>query len=175
MSELKVNLIPELDRQPADKWDIRFLELALLVRNWSKDPSTKHATVIVRPDKTIASVGYNGFVRGCPVDESAFSDPAKRPEKYSRVVHGEMNAILNAHEPIRGCTAYVTSGVGCDRCTVHLLQAGIKRFVFLNGDADYWSRWGKEAERSLGYIKEMKIPASIVSMPAGLVAWEFKP
>lgn len=164
-------LVPVADRRPADKWDVRFLELALLVRTWSKDLSTKHATVIVRPDRTIAGVGYNGFVRGCPVDESEFTND-RREEKYSRVMHGEVNAVLNCHGPVHGCTAYVTSGVACDRCAVFLLQAGIERFVFLNGDDDYWSRWGEAAHKSLQYICELRKRVVIVDLPAGKIAWE---
>ena len=47
-----------------EKWDRRFLALAEHVADWSKDPSTKTGAVIVRPDRTIASMGYNGFPRG---------------------------------------------------------------------------------------------------------------
>lgn len=46
------------------KWDERFIELARLVATWSKDPSTKVGAVIVRPYRTVASVGFNGFARG---------------------------------------------------------------------------------------------------------------
>ena len=48
----------------SNKWETRFLEMARLVSGWSKDPSTKVGAVIVRPDKTIASVGYNGIAIG---------------------------------------------------------------------------------------------------------------
>jgi dCMP deaminase len=160
------SLVPTAERRPADKWDVRFLDLAKHVRSWSKDPSTKHATVIVRPDRTIAGLGYNGFVRGCPVEE----DAVDRPEKYSRVMHGEVNAVLNCHEPVRGYTAYVTSGVACDRCTVFMLQAGIERFVFMNGDDDYWSRWGESATMSIKYINELNKAALIID-DAGNIAW----
>jgi len=45
-------------------WHDRFFAMADLVGSWSKDPSTKVGAVIIRPDRTIASVGYNGFPRG---------------------------------------------------------------------------------------------------------------
>jgi len=47
-----------------DKWHKRYVNLAEYIAQWSKDPSTKTGSVIVRPDNTIASVGYNGFPRG---------------------------------------------------------------------------------------------------------------
>lgn len=138
--------------RPCDKWDRRFLELALLVRTWSKDPSTQHATIIVETNtRRVVSVGYNGFPRPMS-DKVEYYD--NRDEKYSRVIHGEMNAILQAQEPVHGMTAYVVSGVGCERCVVHMIQAGIKRYVFMNGDAYYQERWGEAAERSLGYLEE---------------------
>ena len=44
-----------------DKWDARFLDLAVYVADWSKDPSTKVGAVLVRPDRTIAALGFNRF------------------------------------------------------------------------------------------------------------------
>ncbi|GHU49660.1 hypothetical protein FACS189459_1810 [Bacilli bacterium] len=42
--------------------------IALLVAQKSEDPSTIVGAVIVRPDNTIASTGYNGVMRGATVD-----------------------------------------------------------------------------------------------------------
>ena len=65
-----------------DKWDSRFLELAKLVSTWSKDPSTKTGAVIVRPDRSVASIGFNGF----PVKMSDHQELYdNREEKYSRL------------------------------------------------------------------------------------------
>ena len=55
-----------MDVEKQKFWDMRFAQLAKLVSLWSKDPSTKVGSVIVRPDKTIASVGFNGFPKGVP-------------------------------------------------------------------------------------------------------------
>lgn len=104
-------------------WDTRFLELAALVGSWSKDPSTKVGAVIVRPDRTIASLGYNGFPRG--VDDT-YQD---REHKLLRTVHAEMNAILSAREPLHGCTIYVTPLCPCSNCAAAVIQAGIVRVV----------------------------------------------
>jgi dCMP deaminase len=104
-------------------WDTRFLELAALVGSWSKDPSTKVGAVIVRPDRTIASLGYNGFPRG--VDDT-YQD---REHKLLRTVHAEMNAILSAREPLHGCTIYVTPLCPCSNCAAVIIQAGIEHVV----------------------------------------------
>jgi dCMP deaminase len=44
-----------------DWWDRYFLGVAEAVAQASKDPSTKVGSVIVRPDRTFVSFGYNGF------------------------------------------------------------------------------------------------------------------
>lgn len=109
-----------------DKWDLRFLELAKHVASWSKDPSTQTGAVIVRPDRTVASLGYNGFARGCDDSPELYAD---REKKYARIVHCEMNAILSAREPLHGYTLYTVSFLSCERCAVHVIQAGIRRAV----------------------------------------------
>lgn len=133
-----------------NKWDLRYLEMAKLVSTWSKDPSTKTGAVIVRPDKTVASVGYNGFPKAMPDKPEWY---ANREEKYSRIVHCEMNALLHAQEPVLGYTLY-TTGCCCDRCVVHMLQAGIFRFVFPSDSKDMLSRWGSVFDKTKRYICE---------------------
>ena len=39
------------------KWDLRFLELAKHISDWSKDPSTKVGCIIVGEDREIRSTG----------------------------------------------------------------------------------------------------------------------
>ena len=48
----------------SEKWDRRFIDLALHISNWSKDPSTKVGCVVVGADREIRSTGFNGFPRG---------------------------------------------------------------------------------------------------------------
>lgn len=109
-------------------WDYRFLELAKHIAQWSKDPSTKVGAVIVRPDRTIASVGYNGFPRGVWDQAERYND---RQQKYPMVVHAEMNAILSSKEPLSGYTIYVNPVSPCATCSGAIIQSGIKRVVAL--------------------------------------------
>lgn len=132
-----------------DKWDIRFIKLAREISTWSKDPSTKCGAVIVRPDKTVASVGFNGFPKGCDDNEELYEN---RELKYARVVHAEQNAILHARENLEGYTIYTwppgLSG-SCDRCTAHIIQAGIKKLVHVFDDSsEFAERWKEPAERA---------------------------
>ncbi len=132
------------------KWDERFLEMAALVASWSKDPSTKCGAVIVRPDRSVASVGFNGFPRGC-LDMAELY--ANRELKLERVVHAEVNAILAAKEPLLGYTLY--SWPPCARCAATIIQAGIKRVVHRHQEsADINVRWRDSIQIGLDMFAE---------------------
>ena len=108
------------------KWDIRFLALAEHVAQWSKDPSTKTGSVIVDDQRRVVGMGYNGFPRGIQDTEERLET---RKVKYSLMVHCEMNALLNANGDVSDCTLYTWPFASCERCAVHMIQAGIKRAV----------------------------------------------
>jgi dCMP deaminase len=132
------------------KWDRRFLELAELVASWSKDPRTKCGAVIVRPDRTITSTGFNGFPKKCNDSLELY---ANQELKYARVIHAEQNAILHAKESLSGYSIYVSSPT-CDRCSAHIIQAGISRVVYYKTDSDFAQRWKESFERGLDMYKE---------------------
>jgi dCMP deaminase len=121
------------------RWDKYFLDLCRLNAGMSKDPSTKTGAVIVRPDRTVVSTGFNGFPKGCDDADEMYAD---RETKYSRIIHAEMNAILHAREPLDGCTLYVWPLPPCDRCMAHIVQVGIKHVVAQVDDMDTYARWG---------------------------------
>jgi dCMP deaminase len=122
-----------------NQWNERFLALAYHISTFSKDPSTKVGALIVRPDKTIVSMGYNGFPRGCNDDPEMYAD---RETKYARVVHAEVNAIVNAREPLHGYTLYVTPLHPCVTCAGIIIQSGIKCVVasVRQDDAERWKK-----------------------------------
>ncbi len=136
------------------KWDLWFLDMAKFVSTRSKDPSTQTGAVIVRPDKTIQATGFNGFPKGMSDDSALYNN---REEKYRRIIHCEMNAVLTAGRSVEGCTLYTYPFCSCDRCAVHMIQAGIKRFVFPEASADALTRWGDSLARAKGYMTEMGI------------------
>lgn len=159
------------ERYDTRKWDLRFLDLAQLVSTWSKDPSTKCGAVIVRPDRTVASVGFNGFPRGCDDDPALYAD---RDLKLSRVVHAEQNALLHAGESVKGYTLYSWPpgfGPSCDRCTAHIIQAGITRVVYKRvEDEGFSSRWKEAVERGLDMYDEAEVDVtSYIETAAGNV------
>ena len=117
-------------------WHLRFLELAAHVAQWSRDPSKKVGAVIVRPDKTIASLGFNGFARGVEDRPERYAD---KPLKNEMVVHAEMNAILHAREPLHGYSLYMWPYQPCARCAVAIIQAGIKTIYSFAGETENWA------------------------------------
>jgi dCMP deaminase len=143
------------------QWDCHFLGLASYMSRMSKDPSTKVGAVIARKDKTVASVGFNGFAAGMNDAPELY---ANRDEKYSRIVHGEINAILNAHGPVRGMTLYTTPFAPCERCAVMVIQAGIKRVVSIAPSPELIERWGDALARASGYFAEAGIKLDLLEV-----------
>ena len=108
-------------------YDLMFLELASVpANNLSKDPKTKVGALVVTPDNRQISFGYNGFSRGMAETEERW----QRPAKYEYVIHAELNAIMNCPFDTVGATLYCTHQP-CHRCIQHLINAGIKRLVYL--------------------------------------------
>ena len=135
-------------------WDEYYMIIATTAARKSKDPSTKVGAVIVRPDNSVVATGYNGFPRGVADTLERLSD---RNIKYSLVVHAEMNAILSARESLQGYTLYTVPFMPCDRCFVHVIQAGIKRVVFPLATPEQLERWGKAFETVRALAQEANI------------------
>ncbi len=137
-----------------DKWHMRFLQMAKDTSAWSRDPSTKCGAVIVRPDKTVASLGFNGFPIRMPDSYRLYED---REEKYSRIIHCEMNALILCREQVKGYTLYTWPFACCDRCVVCMIQAGINFFVFPELAEDASRRWGPAVAKTKRYLNECGI------------------
>lgn len=148
------------------RWDRNFLDMARLVSTWSKDPSTRVGAVIVRPDKTIASVGFNGFPMGCSDAPEIYLD---RERKLQRVVHAEVNAILLAQEKLHGYYMYVwpPSSIGptCDRCAGAVIQAGIAGVAHMvpSGECSFGERWRASLEEALAMYDESGVVVARIS------------
>ena len=142
-----------------DTWDQRFVHLAECVAQWSKDPSTKVGAVIVRPDKTIASMGFNGFPRGTSDDVGLYED---RQEKYARIVHAELNAILFARERLDGYTIYNWREPTCAACAGAVIQAGITRVVSPPPTEDFLSRWSASLDSAFAMYREAGVAVDYV-------------
>lgn len=131
-------------------WDKRMLGLAEHVAAWGKDPSTKCGAVITDAKHRVLSVGFNGFPRGV-ADDARLDD---REEKYPRIVHAEVNAILNATGSLDGATLYVWPLSCCTPCAAVIIQSGIttvKSIYSIN------SRWQDDIKRALLMLDEADV------------------
>ena len=136
------------------KWDLRFLELAKHISDWSKDPSTKVGCIIVGEDREIRSTGFNGFPRGIEDTDERLND---REQKYPLICHAEENAIMHAARTgisLKNCIAYVT-WPPCTRCARSLIQAGVSEIVYPK-EVEIPDRWEADFDMSLNMFKESK-------------------
>lgn len=109
------------------KWDRRFMDVALLISTWSKDPGTKVGAVLVY-NRNILSTGYNGFPCGISDNLERYAD---REVKLAYTVHAEVNALLNAAKngaKVSGATLYATFHP-CVNCAASIIQGGVSRVV----------------------------------------------
>lgn len=112
-------------------WDEHFMDMAILVAQRSKDPSTKVGCVVVSEDKIVVATGYNGLPRG--VQDR--SERMERPAKYLWTSHAEENAVAQSARvgaKLKGGTAFVTHHP-CSRCARSLIQAGVTTVVVGRG------------------------------------------
>lgn len=136
-------------------WDEYFFRLCDVNASKSKDPSTKVGAVIVRPDRTIASMGWNGFPRGVA---DTYED---REHKLMRTVHAELNAILSAREPLHGYTIYVSPLFPCSNCAAAIIQAGITCVIARMGQPR--AEWAKSFEAARDMFRQAYIDFEIYS------------
>jgi dCMP deaminase len=138
-----------------DKWVARFIKLAEEVSTWSKDPSSQVGAVIVRPDRTIASIGFNGFPRGV---EDCHERIANRDTKLLFTIHAEMNAILSAKEPLKGYSLFVWPFQPCAHCAASIIQSGIKEvYCPFNAHLDSYERWADSFKAALQMFDEAEV------------------
>jgi dCMP deaminase len=115
-------------KQKTIKWDYRMMDLADHIAQWSKDPNTRVGAVITDSACRVIGMGYNGFPRGVRDDFDRYQD---KEQKYSYVVHAELNAILNATIKLdTDYTTLYTTLSPCRECAKAIIQAGIHRVVF---------------------------------------------
>ena len=135
------------------KWIARFTALTKEIASWSKD-GTKVGAVIVRPDRTICSVGFNGFPRGIEDNPSAI---ANRDTKLLRTIHAELNAILSAKEPLNGYSIFVWPFQPCSQCAAAIIQSGIKDVYCPFTDHLSNDRWSESFKNALQMLDEANV------------------
>lgn len=139
----------------ADKWDMRFMNVAREISTWSKDPSKQIGAVAVNSDRRILATGYNGFPKGIEDTPERYEN---RELKYSLVVHAEMNCIYNATFngiSLKDATLYVWGLPVCSDCAKGIIQVGINRIVMATSDVP--GKWSDSFEKSRTMFEEANV------------------
>ena len=127
-------------------WDYKCLKLVReQAKLFSKDPSTKVGASIYRPDRSLCSMGFNGFPSGIEDSDkrlqsrSVYYEPdpyvaeKKKQFKSQVMIHAEANALLKAYESVKGYTMYVWPVIPCPHnCASLIINSDIKRVVAPN-------------------------------------------
>lgn len=126
-------------------WNTYFLRIAKLVAQRSTCSRRQVGAVIIRENRILAT-GYNGAPNGCAHcfqrPEGCLREAQKIPsgqrQELCRGLHAEQNAILQAANfgvSLKGSDLYCTHQP-CVTCAKMLINAGIKRIVFMGDYPD---------------------------------------
>lgn len=117
-----------INKEKQLRYDRAYLKMA---QEWSKlsHCSRKKVGALLVRDGMIISDGYNGTPSGF---DNCCENEAGETNWY--VLHAEANAILKiarSNNSANGATLYITLSP-CKECSKLVLQAGIKRVVYIN-------------------------------------------
>lgn len=141
-----------------NKWEEKYLKLAIEVSSWSKDPSTKVGSVIFSGNRFI-SLGFNGFPKNTKDSEEYLNN---RTIRIARTIHAELNAILFAKEDLEGKTLAVYPFQPCCSCAAVIVQKGIKKVIAPKMSDDIRSRWKESCEYAEQLFLEAGVELEIV-------------
>jgi dCMP deaminase len=144
----------------ANKWEVRYMELAKSVSLWSKDPGSKIGAVIVGTDGQILSTGYNGFPRKLLDNSDRLND---RETKLKYTIHAEMNCIYNASLSgisLRDSILYVYGLPICSECAKGVIQSGITSIVISKSSINKSEFWMNSWALSKQFFEEANINIS---------------
>lgn len=130
-------------------WEAWALSLARAASLRSEDPWKQVGCCILRRDKSVCGVGYNGAPRGIDID---WSD---RDERRKRVIHSEINALSYCRPGeawLLACTL-----LPCHSCFQTIAAYGIKTVIY---EEVY-----KKDDFSLVLAKEFKISLRQINLP----------
>lgn len=120
------------DPKKQERYDHAYMRMALEWAKLSHCMRKKVGALIVKEGMVISD-GYNGTPTGLPND---CEDPSGLTHWY--VLHAEANAIMKVARSTnnaRQATLYLTHSP-CRECSKLILQAGIKRLVYLDAYKD---------------------------------------
>lgn len=103
-------------------WERYALSLASVAALRSEDPYVKVGACLLRKDRSVAGMGYNGAPPSININ---WQD---RDERRKRVVHAEVNALRYAHPG--ECDLLASTHLPCNDCLRMIAGYGIKKVVY---------------------------------------------
>lgn len=131
------------ERPSKDEW---FTEMALVVSKRSTCQHTSQGSVLVDGNGFVVSLGYNGSpsgLRHCEPDaEKGKSKTMCAKHNQCMCIHSELNAIINAarHASLNQQLVLYTTSFPCCSCMKAVIQAGVKKIVFVEDYLDEFSK-----------------------------------
>lgn len=154
-----------MEHNKRKSWDAYFLEIAGLVASRSTCLRRRVGAILVK-DNHIVSTGYNGAPRGLEhcLDRGCIrmqnQIPSGERHEFCRGIHAEQNALIQAAVhgiSIAESTLYCTN-FPCSLCSKLLINARVKRIVYIEGYPDELAR--ELLEESGIALVQMKIEES---------------
>ena len=115
-----------MDSEKRMEWDDYFISIALLASQRSPCARLHVGSVIVRDNRMI-SMGYNGFIAGCPHVSHI------RDGHEQATIHSEINAICDCAKrgvTLNGAKIYITH-YPCLNCFKTICFSGIVEIIYL--------------------------------------------
>jgi dCMP deaminase len=131
-----------------DIWDVRHINLAYHVAQWSKD-TTKVGAVAVGVNRKDLALGYNGFPPGVADTPERLQDQVT---KYALTQHAERNVLDHAKFEIQ---TIATTMFPCSQCAKSIVSRGVKR-VLSPAPLDR-EPWASDAQFTLLMFREAGI------------------
>jgi dCMP deaminase len=121
-----MNSEKRMDSEKRMEWDDYFISIALLASQRSPCARLHVGSVIVRDNRMI-SMGYNGFIAGCPHVSHM------RDGHEQATIHSEINAICDCAKrgvTLNGAKIYITH-YPCLNCFKTICSSGIVEIIYL--------------------------------------------
>jgi len=124
---------------------------------FSKDPSSKVGSAILRPDGSLVSSGWNGFA---PEVEDTKERLENRDIKYSLTIHAELNTILAARECLAGYAIFTYPYPPCAHCASVIIKAQLSEVYTLALD-EIPDRWKNNFDLGAKILQEAGVAFSL--------------
>jgi dCMP deaminase len=141
---------------------VNMMRIATAVSEGSKDPKRKVGAIIVKPDGSPISWGYNGLARGLHDTQARLNDPET---KLQLVVHAEANAVFNAARSGTSTLGGIMLATlfPCVNCANAIIQAGITEVICPDTKAlEPRSKWSAAMDTSMELLLEAGVKLTLL-------------